>query len=85
MSAPPSSFPNDTMYVAATAHCQAVWNAINAANADGTTIEVCQFNGNLNVTATKGEQQVYIDAASPMNFSSVITSTQAGSTQLPTP
>ncbi|MDR3392166.1 MAG: hypothetical protein P4L77_10590 [Sulfuriferula sp.] len=85
MSTPPSN-PTleelDQMYADATAACQRIWNAINDARQNGCNIEVSILSGNVVVQAVKGQQLVWIDAASTVNYNSVIKSATPAETQI---
>lgn len=84
MSTPPNPTLEelDQMYVDATAACQRIWNAINDARATGINVDVDVLSGRVVVKCLKGQQLVWIDAASTVNFASVIRSATPAETEI---
>lgn len=79
----PSLQDLDQMFADATAACRSIWNAINDARNNGVSnFDIQITSGNLMVSLVKGEQKVWIDAASGTNFASVIKSTTPAETEI---
>lgn len=75
MSTPPvNSDTLDQMYQDAVAGCQAVWKAINNTRKSGCQIYVEIHPDRLIVKSLKGQQLVWIDAASSVDYSTWATS-----------
>lgn len=79
----PSLEDLDQMFADATAACQRIWNAINDARQNGcSNITIQITSGNVMVSVVKGEQLVWIDAASITSFASVVKSTTPAETEI---